>query len=104
MTARKTPVTPEIDGEVGAIGGVRVGIGGWNFEPWHTTFYPAGTSKKNELAYASRHVSAIEINSTYYRTQSATSFTRWRDETPDEFVFSVKASRFATNRRALAEA
>jgi len=104
MAARKTPAAPQLEGGVGARGGVRVGIGGWNFDPWHTTFYPPGTSKKNELSYASRHVSAIEINATYYRTQSAASFARWHGETPDDFVFSVKASRFATNRRVLAEA
>ncbi len=85
-------------------GTVRVGIGGWSFDPWRETFYPKDVSKKNELAWASRQVSAIEINATYYRTQSPTSFARWRDETPDGFVFAVKASRFATNRRVLAEA
>lgn len=102
MAARKTP-TP-MEGSVPPVDGVRVGIGGWNFEPWHTTFYPASTSKKNELTYASRQVSAIEINATYYRTQSAASFTRWHDETPDDFVFAVKASRFATNRKILGDA
>ncbi len=85
-------------------GRIRVGIGGWSFEPWRETFYPADVAKKNELAYASRQVTAIEINATYYRTQSASSFARWRDETPDDFVFTVKASRFATNRRVLADA
>lgn len=85
-------------------GDVRVGIGGWSFEPWRETFYPKSVAKKNELAYASTQVTAIEINATYYRTQSAASFARWRDETPDGFVFAVKASRFATNRRVLAEA
>lgn len=83
---------------------IRVGIGGWNYDPWRETFYPPGVSKKKELMYASSQVTAIEINATYYRTQSPTSFARWRDETPDDFVFSVKASRYATNRRVLAEA
>ncbi len=83
---------------------VRIGIGGWDFDPWRATFYPSDVPKKNQLAYASRQVTAIEVNATYYRTQSATSFARWRDETPDDFVFAVKASRFATNRRVLAEA
>ena len=83
---------------------IRAGIGGWSFDPWRETFYPPDVPKKAELAYASRQVSAIEVNATYYRTQSATSFARWRDETPDDFVFAVKASRFATNRRVLAEA
>ena len=87
----------------GKAGRIRVGIGGWTFEPWRTTFYSKDVPKKNELHYASRHVTAIEINATYYRTQSVSSFERWRDETPDDFAFTVKASRFATNRRALAE-
>jgi len=83
---------------------IRVGVGGWNFEPWRGTFYPDGLSQKKELAYASSRLSAIEINSTYYGSQKAETFARWRDETPDDFVFSVKASRFATNRRVLADA
>ena len=85
-------------------GSIRVGIGGWDFDPWRETFYPSDVPRKNQLAYASRQVTAIEVNATYYRTQSATSFARWRDETPDDFVFAVKASRYATNRRLLAEA
>ena len=85
-------------------GAIRVGIGGWNYDPWRETFYPKDVAKKNELAYASRQVTAIEVNATYYRTQSATSFARWHDESPDDFMFAVKASRFATNRRVLAEA
>ncbi|WP_455278703.1 DUF72 domain-containing protein [Cupriavidus necator] len=82
---------------------VRVGIGGWNFAPWRDNFYPAKLPQSRELEYASRHLSAIEINSTYHGTQKRTSFAKWRDETPDDFVFAVKASRFATNRRVLAE-
>ncbi|RDK06236.1 DUF72 domain-containing protein [Cupriavidus lacunae] len=82
---------------------VRVGIGGWNFAAWRDNFYPAKLPQSRELAYASRHLSAIEINSTYHGTQKRTSFAKWRDETPDGFVFAVKASRFATNRRVLAE-
>lgn len=83
---------------------IRVGIGGWNFEPWRETFYPPDVPKKRELAYAASQVTSIEVNATYYRTQSASSFARWRDETPDDFVFTIKASRFATNRRTLSEA
>ncbi|QBY51775.1 DUF72 domain-containing protein [Cupriavidus oxalaticus] len=81
----------------------RVGIGGWNFAPWRDNFYPARLPQSRELAYASRHLSAIEINSTYHGTQKRSSFIKWRDETPEDFVFAVKASRFATNRRVLAE-
>lgn len=85
-------------------GSVRVGIGGWNYEPWWTTFYPPDLKKKDELAYASGKVTAIEINATYYRTQSAASFARWAGTVPDDFAFTVKASRYATNRKQLADA
>ena len=85
-------------------GGIRVGVGGWVFEPWRNTFYPPGLAHSGELAYASRQLTAIEINATYYRSQSPASFAKWRDSTPDDFVFTVKATRFATNRRVLAEA
>jgi uncharacterized protein YecE (DUF72 family) len=83
---------------------IRVGIGGWNFPPWRGAFYPDDLAQRRELEFASRQVTAIEINATYYRTQKPESFARWRDETPDGFVFSLKANRFATNRRVLAEA
>ena len=83
---------------------IRVGVGGWTFEPWRDNFYPAGLPASRELEYASRKLTAIEINGTYYSSQKPATFAKWRDETPDGFVFSVKASRFATNRRVLAEA
>ena len=81
-----------------------VGIGGWNFEPWRQTFYPQGWPASRELEYASRRLTAIEINSTYYSSQKPATFAKWRDSTPGGFMFSLKASRFATNRRVLAEA
>ncbi len=87
-----------------AEGAVRVGIGGWDYDPWRETFYPPEVKKKDALAYASSQVTAIEINGTYYRTQKPASFAKWRDDTPDDFVFTVKASRYATNRKVLAEA
>src|SRR5690348_15464601 len=83
---------------------IRVGIGGWNFAPWRGVFYPKGLAQAKELGYASRHLTAIEINATYYGSQKPESFRKWARETPDGFVFSVKGSRFATNRRVLAEA
>jgi uncharacterized protein YecE (DUF72 family) len=83
---------------------IHVGIGGWNYAPWRDNFYPAGWPQSRELEYASSKLGAIEINSTYYSSQKPSTFARWRDETPDGFVFSLKASRFATNRRVLAEA
>jgi uncharacterized protein YecE (DUF72 family) len=85
-------------------GSIRVGIGGWTFEPWRGTFYPEGLAQKRELEYAGRHLTSIEINGTYYGSQKPESFARWREETPDGFVFSIKGTRFSTNRRVLAEA
>ncbi len=84
-------------------GRIRVGIGGWVYEPWAETFYPKGLAKAKHLAHASRHVTTIEINATFYRTQSPTTFQKWARETPDDFVFAVKASRYATNRKDLAD-
>lgn len=84
-------------------GEIRVGIGGWTYEPWRNNFYPKGLAHKRELEYASRHVTAIEINGTFYRNQTPATFAKWRDETPGNFVFSVKASRYIVGRRMLAE-
>ena len=84
-------------------GRILVGVGGWTFEPWRESFYPAGLAQKRELKYASRQLTSIEINGTYYGSQKPESFARWREETPDGFVFSVKGTRFSTNRRVLAE-
>lgn len=85
-------------------GRIRVGVGGWTFEPWRGVFYPEGLAQKRELEFASRQLTSIEINGTYYSTFKPDSWRKWRDETPDGFVFSVKASRYATNRKVLAEA
>jgi len=87
-----------------AAGKIRFGIGGWTFEPWRGVFYPDTLKQADELHYASRHLTAIEINSTYYSSQKPETFAKWRASTPEGFVFSVKASRFSTNRRVLAEA
>jgi len=84
--------------------GIYVGIGGWVFEEWRDNFYPKGLSQKRELEYASSKLTAIEINGTYYGSQKPESFARWHDETPGDFVFTLKGPRFATNRRVLAEA
>ncbi len=85
-------------------GSIRIGVGGWTFEPWRGTFYPDKLPQKRELEYAASKLTSIEINGTFYGSQKPESFVKWRDETPDGFVFAVKAPRFATNRRILSEA
>ncbi len=85
-------------------GTIRIGVGGWTFEPWRGLFYPDGLTQKRELEFASRKLTSIEINGTYYGSQKPASFEKWHDETPDGFVFAVKGPRFTTNRRVLAEA
>ena len=87
-----------------SVGAIRIGVGGWTFPPWRGPFYPKGLAQSRELGFASRALSSIEINGTYYSTFKPESWRKWRDETPDGFVFSVKASRFCTNRKILAEA
>src|SRR6478752_4461231 len=85
-----------------AIDGIRVGIGGWTYAPWRDNFYPKGLVQRRELEYASRHVSAIEINGTWYGAQKPPTYAKWRDEAPDGFVFAAKAPQRITMARALA--
>jgi uncharacterized protein YecE (DUF72 family) len=84
-------------------GCIRVGVGGWNYAPWRGVFYPKGLKQADELSFAARRLTAIEINATHYRLQSAASFRKWADAVPDGFVFSVKGPRLVTNQKALAE-
>jgi uncharacterized protein YecE (DUF72 family) len=85
-------------------GRIRVGIGGWTYAPWRKNFYPAGLVQRRELEYASRQLSAIEINGTYYGAQKPATYAKWRTETPDGFMFSLKAVRYTTDRKTLADA
>ncbi len=82
---------------------IRCGIGGWTFAPWRGTFYPKGLRQADELQYAGEHLGAIEINGTYYGTQKPESFAKWRDAVPEDFKFTIKASRYCTNRKDLRE-
>ena len=90
-----------LDSPPRVVDGIRVGIGGWTFAPWRDNFYPKGLVQRRELEYASRHVSAIEINGTWYGAQKPPTYAKWRDETPDGFVFSAKAPQRITMARAL---
>jgi uncharacterized protein YecE (DUF72 family) len=83
---------------------IRTGIGGWTFEPWRGVFYPKGLAHARELEFASRALTTIEVNGTFYGSMSPATYAKWHSETPDDFVFSLKAPRFAVNRRELAGA
>lgn len=85
-------------------GRIYAGTGGWTYEPWRGVFYPEGLPHAQELRYAGTHLTSIEINGTFYRTQSPASYRKWASEVPDGFVFSLKGPRFAVNRSVLAEA
>ena len=86
----------------GAVDGIRVGVGGWTYAPWRETFYPEGLVQRRELEYASRRLSAIEINGTYYSAQKPDTYARWRDETPEGFVFTAKAPMRIVQAKVLA--
>ncbi|PSJ42979.1 DUF72 domain-containing protein [Allosphingosinicella deserti] len=84
-------------------GTIRVGIGGWDYEPWRETFYPPKLAKTKQLEHAAQHVTAIEINATYYKLQSPASYEKWAKAVPDGFKFALKGSRYCSNRRVLGE-
>jgi len=83
---------------------IRIGIGGWTYEPWRGTFYPDKWPHKRELEYAAARLTAIEVNGTYYSGFKPATFAGWAKAVPDDFVFTLKASRYCTNRKLLAEA
>lgn len=83
---------------------IRVGIGGWTYAPWRKLFYPAGLLQRRELEYASRQLRAIEINGTFYGAQKPATYAKWASETPDGFIFSLKAPRYITEGKPLAQA
>jgi uncharacterized protein YecE (DUF72 family) len=82
-------------------GTVRIGISGWTYKPWRGVFYPQKLWQKKELTYAASLFPSIEVNGTFYSLQRPSSFATWRDQTPDDFVFSIKGSRFITHMRRL---
>jgi len=82
----------------------RVGVSGWTYPPWRGDFYPKGLPQREELAYAAGQLTSIEINGSFYALQKPESYRKWRDQTPDGFVFAVKGSRFITHMKRLADA
>jgi len=76
---------------------LHIGISGWTYEPWRGSFYPKGLSQKKELEYASRQLNSIELNGSFYSLQTPSSYQKWYEQTPDDFVFSVKGGRFITH-------
>ncbi len=89
---------------MGKSGKIHAGVGGWTYAPWRGVFYPKGLTHAKELEYASRKLTSIEVNGTFYRMQNAKTFRKWASEAPDGFVFALKGVRYAVNRRVLAEA
>src|SRR3954465_13964110 len=95
-SAQQTPPTT-----LPAMGRVRVGISGWTYAGWRGDFYPSGLPHRRELAYAAERMTSIEINGSFYSLQRPTSYTSWREQTPDDFVFAVKGGRFITHMKKL---
>jgi uncharacterized protein YecE (DUF72 family) len=83
---------------------IRVGVGGWDYDPWRESFYPPGLPKAKQLEFMASRLTAIEINATYYKLQKPELFERWARAVPDGFRFAIKGSRFCSNRRLLGEA
>ena len=78
-----------------------IGISGWRYPPWRHVFYPKGLAQSRELEFASRRLRTIEINGSFYSLQRPSSYRRWYDETPADFVFAVKGGRFLTHNKKL---
>jgi uncharacterized protein YecE (DUF72 family) len=87
-----------------AEGEVHIGVGGWDFDPWRGAFYPLGLARTKQLEFAGRHLTATEVNATFYKLQKPETYARWAGMVPDGFRFAIKGSRFCTNRKALGEA
>lgn len=83
---------------------IHIGVGGWDYDPWRGTFYPPGLAKAKQLEFAGRHLTATEVNATFYKLQKPEIFARWAKMVPDGFKFAIKGSRFCTNRKQLGEA
>ncbi|HYJ29478.1 MAG TPA: DUF72 domain-containing protein, partial [Allosphingosinicella sp.] len=83
---------------------IHIGVGGWDFDPWRGTFYPEGLARTKQLEFAGQHLTATEINATYYKLQKPELYARWAKMVPDGFKFAIKGSRFCSNRKVLGDA
>jgi uncharacterized protein YecE (DUF72 family) len=82
---------------------IRIGVSGWRYAPWRGTFYPQGLPQRSELKFASTFLSAIEINGSFYALQKPASYALWYEQTPEDFVFSIKGSRYISHFRRLSD-
>lgn len=82
---------------------IRVGTSGWVYPPWRKTFYPEGLAQRRELEYISRVLNSVELNGSFYSLQRPTSYLKWAEQTPDDFLFSVKGPRFVTHMKRLVD-
>lgn len=78
-------------------GNIHIGISGWRYKEWRGLFYPEKLPQRRELEFASRKFDSIELNGSFYSLQRQQSFSRWAAETPQDFTFSVKGSRYITH-------
>ncbi len=83
------------------MGRIRVGISGWTYPSWRGDFYPPGLVQRQELAYAAARMTSIEINASFYSLQRPTTYQRWREQVPDDFVLAVKGGRYVTHMKKL---
>lgn len=83
------------------MGRIRIGLSGWSYDDWRGDFYPEDLAPGDELRFASREFDTIEVNATFYRLTSPDTCRRWRDETPSDFRFAIKGSRFITHNKRL---
>ncbi len=78
-----------------------IGTSGWHYDHWREKFYPRGLAKSRWLGFYSEKFSTVELNNSFYRLPSERAFANWRDSSPEEFVFSVKVSRYITHIKRL---
>jgi uncharacterized protein YecE (DUF72 family) len=80
---------------------LRIGISGWQYKPWRGVFYPTGLAQRRELEYASRQLNSVELNGSFYSLQTPGSYEKWATQTPDDFLFAIKGSRYITHMKKL---